>query len=223
LYYICKIIDSYKKYAKPYNAEIWVGEIAAAWHSGQDNVTNAFESSFWYTDALGVLAMNNHTGFCRQTMYGGWYSLLNGTTWHPNSDFYIAKLWHDLMGNNVLQVQISSSDPSYNKTLRAYSHCSRTGGGVVLVLINIDPKITFTIKLTNPPIIGTRQEYVLSAPSLSSKMIYLNNKGPLDIDPITGGLPVLSPVVVTTGSNPISIGPYNLGFYQFPSISCINK
>ena len=47
-------------------AQIWVGEIAAAWHSGRDNVTNRFVSSFWYTDALGTLAAHNHTGFCRQ-------------------------------------------------------------------------------------------------------------------------------------------------------------
>ena len=54
-------------------AQIWVGEIAAAWHSGRDNVTNRFVSSFWYADALGTLAAHNHTGFQRQCLLGGFY------------------------------------------------------------------------------------------------------------------------------------------------------
>eukprot|EP00750_Incisomonas_marina_P029041 INCI7031.11.p1 GENE.INCI7031.11~~INCI7031.11.p1 ORF type:complete len:538 (+),score=62.74 INCI7031.11:363-1976(+) len=48
------------------SAELWVGEGAAAWHSGQDGATNAFASSFWWSNALGALAANNHTHYCRQ-------------------------------------------------------------------------------------------------------------------------------------------------------------
>ena len=57
------------KYAP--DSELWVGEAAAAWHSGRAGVTNAFESSFWWGDALGALAAHNHTGYCRQTLIGG--------------------------------------------------------------------------------------------------------------------------------------------------------
>lgn len=52
------------KYAP--SAELWVGEGAAAWHSGQDGATNAFASSFWWSNALGALSANNHTHYCRQ-------------------------------------------------------------------------------------------------------------------------------------------------------------
>ena len=38
---------------------------------GEPGVTNRFISSFWYADALGLLATINHTGFCRQTLIGG--------------------------------------------------------------------------------------------------------------------------------------------------------
>ena len=65
-------------------------------------MTNRFISSFWYADALGLLATLNHTGFCRQTLIGGNYGLLNRTTAHPNPDFFIAQLFHDLMGERVL-------------------------------------------------------------------------------------------------------------------------
>lgn len=36
---------AYQKYTP--HAQLWVGEAAAAWHSGRDGVTNAFASNFW--------------------------------------------------------------------------------------------------------------------------------------------------------------------------------
>ena len=69
------------KYAP--NSQLWVGEAAAAWHSGADGVTNAFTSSFWWSDALGALAAHNHTVYCRQTLLGGNYGLLNRTNYQP--------------------------------------------------------------------------------------------------------------------------------------------
>lgn len=67
-------LDSvHQKYAP--NSQLWVGEAAAAWHSGADGVTNAFTSSFWWSDALGVLAAHNHSVYCRQTLLGGNYGL----------------------------------------------------------------------------------------------------------------------------------------------------
>jgi hypothetical protein len=65
------MISGWESIGKPAGMELWVGEIAAAWHSGEPGVTNRFISSFWYADALGLLATINHTGFCRQTLIGG--------------------------------------------------------------------------------------------------------------------------------------------------------
>jgi len=48
--------------SKAPQAEMWIGEVAAAWHSGRENVTNGFVSSFWYADSLAILARHNHTG-----------------------------------------------------------------------------------------------------------------------------------------------------------------
>jgi heparanase 1 len=53
------------------HAQLWVGEAAAAWHSGGVGVTNAFVSSFWYADALAGQSVMNHSGYCRQTLIGG--------------------------------------------------------------------------------------------------------------------------------------------------------
>ena len=72
------IDEVHRKYAPA--SQLWVGEAAAAWHSGRANVTNAFVSSFCWSNALGSLAARNHTAFCRQTLLGGYYGLLNRTT-----------------------------------------------------------------------------------------------------------------------------------------------
>jgi hypothetical protein len=111
------MIDGWKALGQPVGMELWVGEIAAAWHSGEPGVTNRFISSFWYADALGLLARLNHTGFQRQSLAGGNYGLLNRTTRQPNSDYYVAQLFHDLMGTRVLGLK---SDETLVKVRACY-------------------------------------------------------------------------------------------------------
>ena len=40
-------------------------------HCQPSGVTDAFHSSFWFLDGLGVLAQRGHHTFCRQTLVGG--------------------------------------------------------------------------------------------------------------------------------------------------------
>lgn len=46
------MISGWKAIGQPRGMEIWVGEIAAAWHSGEPGVTNRFISSFWCAEQL---------------------------------------------------------------------------------------------------------------------------------------------------------------------------
>jgi heparanase 1 len=142
------MIDGWERYGAPHGMEIWVGEIAAAWHSGEPGVTNRFISSFWYADALGLLATINHTGFCRQTLIGGNYGLLNRTTGEPNPDFYMAQMFHDRMGTRVLNLSASM----HSEGLRSYAHCDDSGGkgAATLLLINVSPTVTFAATLPPP-------------------------------------------------------------------------
>ena len=71
------------------SSDLWVGEGAAAWHSGRAIVTDAWVSSFWWSDALGKLAQYNHTGYQRQTLIGGSYGLIDRVSFEPNPDYYI--------------------------------------------------------------------------------------------------------------------------------------
>ncbi|XP_057810770.1 heparanase-like protein 2 isoform X2 [Salvia miltiorrhiza] len=101
-------------------AGAWVGEAGGAYNSGGRYVSHSFVDGFWYLDQLGMTATFNHKVFCRQSLIGGNYGLLNTHTFIPNPDYYGALLWHRLMGTSVLSASHTSS--SY---LRAYSHCSK--------------------------------------------------------------------------------------------------
>ncbi|CAL9049701.1 unnamed protein product [Musa banksii] len=98
----------------------WIGESGGAYNSGGKNVSNAFVDGFWYLDQLGMASTYNHKVYCRQSLIGGNYCLLDTTTFVPNPDFYGALLWHQLMGPGVLHTTNDGSP-----YLRAYAHCSK--------------------------------------------------------------------------------------------------
>ncbi|KAL5148485.1 Serine carboxypeptidase II-3 [Glycine soja] len=54
-----------------------------------------------YLDQLGIASCYSTKVYCRQTLIGGNYGLLNTTTFAPNLDYYSAVLWHRLMGKKV--------------------------------------------------------------------------------------------------------------------------
>ncbi|KAI3743618.1 hypothetical protein L1987_61328 [Smallanthus sonchifolius] len=66
----------------------WVGEAGGAYNSGRNLVTNAFVFGFWYLDQPGMASMYDKKTYCRQTLIGGNYGLLNTTTFVPNPDYY---------------------------------------------------------------------------------------------------------------------------------------
>jgi heparanase 1 len=101
-----------------YGVGLWVGEGALHASSGVNGVTNTFVSSLWYAHTLGQLARNGVGMLARQTLLGGDYELVNRTTGAPNPDYYVALLWHDLVGSDVLNVtmepacQRNGTDPA---------------------------------------------------------------------------------------------------------------
>ena len=45
------VIGAWGELAAPHGTELWVGEIAACWHSGQQGWTDRFGDAFWFRDA----------------------------------------------------------------------------------------------------------------------------------------------------------------------------
>ncbi|KAG6410452.1 hypothetical protein SASPL_128512 [Salvia splendens] len=222
----------------PNSAAAWVGEAGGAYNSGRDGVTNAFVFSFWYLDQLGQASTHDTKTYCRQTLIGGNYGLLNTTTFIPNPDYYSALLWHRLMGKNVLSTSFNG-----NKTIRAYAHCAKLSKGVTLLLINIDGSTTLRAKVDFNGTLkhnhhkhrhhrsrgnllrhrkqvseAAREEYHLTPMdgNIRSRTVLLNGKA-LTVDS-TGIIPSLQPVRVNS-SELITVAPYSIVFVSMPNVS----
>ncbi|KAJ9163557.1 hypothetical protein P3X46_023209 [Hevea brasiliensis] len=225
-------------------ASAWVGESGGAYNSGGRHVSNTFVNSFWYLDQLGMAAKYHTKVYCRQTLIGGNYGLLNTTTFVPNPDYYSALLWHRLMGKGVLAV---GSDASPH--LRAYAHCSKGRAGITLLLINLSNQTDFIISVRNSMTMrlhvekkliqkensltrdlkrsvswvgneasngATREEYHLTPKDgyLRSETMVLNGI-PLKLTE-SGDIPRLDPVHNNVNS-PIYISPLSISFVVFPN------
>nr|XP_043630672.1 heparanase-like protein 3 [Erigeron canadensis] len=245
--YLDGSIDTFKQLESTINtsassASAWVSEAGGAYNSGQNNVSNAFVYSFWYLDQLGISSVYDTKTYCRQTLIGGNYGLLNTTTFKPNPDYYSALLWHRLMGRKVLSTRFIGT-----KKIRAYSHCAKESKGTSLVLMNLDNTTTIEVKLSvnstwrlhkhrshthhqhkpkhahsepKPTKVAatrtrTREEYHLTPQNgdLHSKVMMLNGKQ-LTVNS-SGDIPSLEPLYVNS-SDPITVAPYSIVFVHIP-------
>lgn len=199
-------------------AELWVGETAAAWDSGKLGTTNAFVDSFWFISQLGSLAQAGVATQCRQTLVGGAYELLDKHTFQPNPDYYVALLWHRLMGRRVLGI----TQPTEAALVRVYAHCygnddnEQYAGSISVVAMNADASRETQIDLKGVRSLVPRQEYRLTAGesdkvgSLHSQTVNLNGQ-PL-IMTEDGILPSVTPVAVTNASTPLRVQPLEVVF-----------
>ncbi|CAD6340054.1 unnamed protein product [Miscanthus lutarioriparius] len=217
----------------------WVGEAGGAYNSGRHLVTDAFVFSFWFLDQLGMSAKYDTKSYCRQSLIGGNYGLLNTTTFQPNPDYYSALLWHRLMGTKVLATTFSGT----NK-IRAYAHCARDSPGITLLLINLSGNTTTQVSVTTQGAVAAhkhgarkhvggrkfrhvhapsftvvddaaagavRDEYHLTPKdgNLRSQVMLLNGKA-LATD-AAGNIPTLEAVSVDA-AQPIAVAPYSIVF-----------
>mmetsp|Transcript_28919 Transcript_28919/g.67646 ORF Transcript_28919/g.67646 Transcript_28919/m.67646 type:complete len:271 (+) Transcript_28919:3-815(+) len=83
-----------------------MGESGGAYDSGHPNLSNRFADSFWYLKAMSLLAQNHHVMFCRQTLLGGFYELINHATLEPNPSFWAALLFARKMGRQVWHTEV---------------------------------------------------------------------------------------------------------------------
>ena len=122
-----------------------MGEAGGAYNSGRPGVTDSFVSSFWYLDGFGILSEKGHSSFCRQTLVGGNYGLLQNTPEHePNPDYYATLLWQRLMGRSVLGVtRDDGGEGEGDRDILVYSHClNGDNGGVAVLAINLSNQVS---------------------------------------------------------------------------------
>ncbi|XP_050238113.1 heparanase-like protein 2 [Mercurialis annua] len=210
---IRKVYSNVSATVKQFGAwtEAWVGESGGAYNSGSKKVSYSFSDGFWYLDQLGMTSTFNHKVFCRQTLIGGNYGLLNTTTFVPNPDYYGALLWHRLMGKNVLAANHVGSP-----YLRAYSHCSKQKPGITVLLINMSNSTTFNVSIQNDGNASgsgevQREEYHLTPKDrdIFSDVILLNGI-PLVLTK-SSDIPVMNPKLVNAFL-PIVVAPHSIVF-----------
>lgn len=219
-------------------SRVWLGEACGAYDSGRDNVTNAFNSGFWFLDQMALMAANGHAAYCRQALAGGFYSLLDLNTFEPHPDYYSLLLYSRLMGPVVLTATSSST-----ATIRAYAYCTSVKGNVgqspigsvTVLLINLSNSTVYNVELSFDTLTPSevrnlaRQEYLVTSaggPSveniLASKSVLLNGKllsTGLGVDGSSSGkIPDLLPYEVSAGSDTsVSMPPLSYGFFVFPT------
>ena len=137
------------------HAQLWVGETAAAWHSGEAGIADAFESGFWFIDQLGTLASMGHKAMCRQCFVGGNYTMIGvNDGFIPRPDYWTGLLFKRLMGDIVLtSYQNEPAVMPYIPAMRGYLHCARgvanaTAGAVTFAYVNTDANRSFEIGLS---------------------------------------------------------------------------
>ncbi|KAM3359120.1 heparanase-like protein 2 [Capsicum galapagoense] len=195
----------------------WVGEAGGAYNSGGKHTSHTFVNGFWYLDQLGMTSTFNHKVYCRQSLIGGNYGLLNTTSFIPNPDYYGALLWHKLMGKNVLSATHEGSP-----YIRTYAHCSKTSG-ITVLLINMDKSTTFDVSAVDDlnihPVvypesvesIHQREEYHLTPKdgNIQSDVLLLNGT-PLKLTSSLD-IPEMNPKLVDP-TFPISVAPQSIVF-----------
>ncbi|XP_039114523.1 heparanase-like protein 1 isoform X1 [Dioscorea cayenensis subsp. rotundata] len=246
--YLNRIADIYKNVQSTIKnhgpwALAWVGEAGGVPNNGGRLVSNTFIDSFWYLDQLGMASTYNTKAYCRQTLIGGHYGLLDRDTFIPNPDYYSALLWHRLMGKKVLSVDFNG-----HPHLRAYTHCRKQKEGISLLLINLSNNTEYNVAIKNDinanlntgvhndkghsftdglkwavswigttsTAVQTREEYHLTAENgnLQSKTMLLNGT-PLQLTE-GGGIPPLTPAHVPVAS-PLIVAPLSIVFVTLPN------
>jgi heparanase len=204
--------------------QMWMGEDGGAYNSGQNGTTNRYIAGFWSLNELGLFARAGFSGYCRQTLLGGNYGLLDKDTLLPNPDFFNYMLFKRLMGARVLDVAAQGKKAG---NLTVYAHCAAPGagggnGGVTVLLVNFDATSGYRLAAigdgAGADLLAKgkeRQEYILTSPgAINGSVSYLNG-APLRLT-ASGDYPPLEPRVVVNGQEELVIPPLTYGFVVFP-------
>jgi hypothetical protein len=75
------------------SSSIWWGEGASEFHSGLPGMTNGFEDAIFSAAQIGALAQLGFGAWCRSTLFGGFYELLDhANNFQPNPTWWLGAL-----------------------------------------------------------------------------------------------------------------------------------
>ena len=194
-------VDSIVKSTPLANTDIWVGETGSASGGGAPGLSDKFVSGFHYLSKIGLAAEFCHKVLIRQSLYGGYYGMLDPMTHDPLPDYWITVLFKKLIKNVVL----GSASVTKDNFFRTHVYCSRQNDAdVVISFVNMKRKRDYMLTLDG---FKNRvvEKYMFTNPhSLQSNSMYLNNVL-LELSddhklPAMEGIPDKQPVVIARAS-----------------------
>lgn len=159
-----------------------IGECALTGGGGANGVTNAFVSSLWYAHWLGSAAKSGVSAVFRETLVGGYYEIVNKTSYEPNPDAFVMALFSRLMGSIVLHADLDISTAAgpanVSQMLRGFAHCSKHSGQLTVLIVNLASETSFTVRIDSKQKVENRIEWHLTAPSgnIHTKQVELNGE-----------------------------------------------
>ena len=206
------IIDRSIKFTHP---PIIIGETSSTYGGGSPQVGQSYAASFLWLDKLGLAAQMNIESVMRQSLKGGYYSLID-KHYDPCVDYWVSVLYKRIVGTQVLKV---SGFLEFNRTVRAYAHCVKPGysysyvaenTAVVFVLNVNENAVRINFDNTRPI------DMFIFTPATDGKLDSLHVKlnGNILLMSDDGSLPELKPVKMT---QPALLPAMSYAFYVVES------
>lgn len=164
-----------------------------------------------YTHLQQSKAAAGYDAYNRQDVIGADYGLINSTSLAPTPDYWLLRIWQALIGSAVLDVAVQGAPES----VRAYAHCAAAGGGVALVLLNLDATAACVAAPTWAASSGKSLVYALTpgAGGVTAASALLNGR-PLAVSADGVAPPVVGVPVDATA--PITLPPMSVSVVVVP-------
>ena len=200
---------------------IWIGETSSTYGGGAPELGESFAAGYLWLDKLGLAAQMNFSVVLRQTLKGGFYSLIKKGTWddEPNPDMWISMIYKRIVGQRVLYL---SGFLEYGRSIRVYAHCisissKKIYGSNAIALIALNTKNDGAeLVFTNPHLRNAEVDQFLFTSAfgrLTDLYIRMNGQIMKLVDDTT--LPNMEPMVVRA---PLYLPPKSYGIFVLKNI-----
>jgi len=193
---------------------IRIGETSSTYGGGSPEVGESFAASFLWLDKLGLAAQFNFNSVTRQTLKGGFYSLID-RDYNPCVDYWVSVLYKQLVGTKVLNV---TGFLEHNRSVRAYAHCVNdenergyeSTGTIALFVLNMNETEQAEIQLEGSlaDLDGDSFVFTSETGKMDSRFVKLNGEVLKMIN--DEDLPELLPLLT---KQPFVLPPLSYGFF----------
>ncbi|XP_072020825.1 heparanase-like [Amphiura filiformis] len=224
IYKVQQLIAKYR----PSLPKSWLGETAGVSGGGYAGYSDAYAGGFLWLDKLGLSARYGVDLVIRQSFYGSHYGLLDENTLDPTPCYWISLLYKQLVGPEVLDLNVTLDDVQNESLMRnsnhvrAYAHCTKNGdisglvntnGSITLFIINLQKTHPVSLTLGGQLAHKTVYKYLLlphDDQGITAKTMDLNGKELMLSD--RGAVPDLRGKKLGE-DEPIWLPPFSYGFY----------